>query len=65
MNNMSEEVKFTYAWHLVKSQYKNDISKGIGLMSGACCLCVRVCVCVCACVCVRVRVRDHVWFVHV
>ncbi|KAL5488673.1 hypothetical protein EMCRGX_G017650 [Ephydatia muelleri] len=32
-NSMTEEVKFTYAWHLIKSQYKNDITKGIGLMS--------------------------------
>ncbi|KAL5503420.1 hypothetical protein EMCRGX_G010368 [Ephydatia muelleri] len=32
-NSMTVEVKFTYAWHLIKSQYKNDITKGIGLMS--------------------------------
>lgn len=28
----TDEIKFTYAWHLIKSQYKNDIRKGIRLM---------------------------------
>ena len=30
----TDEIKFTYAWHLIKSQYKNDIRKGIRLMEG-------------------------------
>lgn len=32
-NAVTEDDKFTYAWHLVKSQYRNDIAKGIGLMN--------------------------------
>jgi len=31
---VTDDTKFTYAWHLVKSQYKNDIRKGIKLMDG-------------------------------
>lgn len=31
---VSDEVKFSYAWHLIKSGYKNDIRKGIRLMEG-------------------------------
>ncbi len=33
-DQVTDDVKFTYAWHLVKSQYKNDIRKGIRLMEG-------------------------------
>ena len=58
---VSDEIKFSYAWHLIKSGYKNDIRKGIGLMEGErtgkqChpvqCVCVCVCMCVCVCVCI-------------
>jgi fission 1 protein len=28
----SDELKFSYAWHLIKSSYKNDIRKGIRMM---------------------------------
>ena len=31
---MTDDLKFAYAWHLVKSRYKNDIRKGIRLMDG-------------------------------
>ena len=31
---LTEELKFTYSWHLIKSKYKNDIRKGIRLMEG-------------------------------
>lgn len=31
---VSDELKFSYAWHLIKSSYKNDIRKGIRLMEG-------------------------------
>ena len=33
-NRVTDDVKFTYSWHLIKSQYKNDIKKGIRLMDG-------------------------------
>ena len=33
-NRLTDNAKFTYAWHLIKSQYKNDIRKGIKLMGG-------------------------------
>lgn len=31
---LTDNAKFTYAWHLIKSQYKKDISKGIHFMGG-------------------------------
>ena len=33
-NRVTDDVKFTHSWHLIKSQYKNDIKKGIRLMDG-------------------------------
>lgn len=32
---MTEDLKFTYSWHLIKSKYKKDINKGIRIMEGA------------------------------
>ena len=39
----SDELKFSYAWHLVKSSYKKDIRKGIRLMESELCTTCRVC----------------------
>ena len=33
-NRVTNYVKFTYSWQLIKSQYKNDIKKGIRLVDG-------------------------------
>lgn len=33
-NNLTDDVKFDYAWHLIKSHYKKDITKGIKIMEG-------------------------------
>ena len=30
--SLSEDLKFSYSWHLIKSGYKNDIRKGISMM---------------------------------
>ena len=32
--SLNDNLKFSYAWHLIKSKYKNDVRKGIGLMEG-------------------------------
>lgn len=32
---MTDEDRFSYAWHLIKSRYKDDIKKGISIMGGA------------------------------
>lgn len=35
-NRLTDDIKFVYAWHLIKSKYKKDITKGIKLMEGTC-----------------------------
>ena len=31
---VDDDLKFAYAWHLIKSRYKCDIKKGIQLLGG-------------------------------
>ncbi len=33
---LTDEIKFSYSWHLIKSRYRKDIRKGIKLMEGMC-----------------------------
>ena len=42
---MSDDLKFSYSCHLIKSMYKNDIRKGIKLMESE--LCLYTCTCTC------------------
>ena len=41
---MSDDLKFSYSCHLIKSMYKNDIRKGIKLMESE--LCLYACTCI-------------------
>ena len=33
-NRLTNNTKFAYSWHLIKSQYSTDVRKGITLMHG-------------------------------
>lgn len=33
---MTDEDRFSYGWHLIKSRYKDDVRKGIKIMGGRC-----------------------------
>ena len=33
-NTLTDNTKFAYAWHLIKSQYSSDVRKGITMMQG-------------------------------
>jgi fission 1 protein len=33
---LTDDVKFTYSWHLIKSRYKDDIKKGIKILGDLC-----------------------------
>ncbi|XP_065888915.1 mitochondrial fission 1 protein-like [Dysidea avara] len=35
-NTLTDNTKFAYAWHLIKSQYSSDVRKGITMMQELC-----------------------------